>query len=80
MNAIEQQNILLEKLITEQQKKKTAHWLHLILSILTCGAWLPVWFLVNLSNKAENEKYGKTKVLAAVAIIGATIYMCAHYL
>lgn len=26
------------------------HLLHLVLTLLTCGLWLPVWFLVALSS------------------------------
>jgi len=37
-------------------KKKTGHVLHLILSIISCGIWLPIWLLVVLSNSLENSK------------------------
>jgi hypothetical protein len=28
----------------------TSHGLHLVLTILTCGAWLPVWIIVAIVN------------------------------
>jgi hypothetical protein len=34
-----------------KQRKKTNHLLHLVLSIITFGLWLPVWLFVHLSNK-----------------------------
>ena len=36
-------------------KKKTSHVLHLILSIISCGLWIPIWLLVVLSNSIENS-------------------------
>ena len=36
-------------------KKSTSHVLHLILSIISCGIWLPIWLLVVLSNSIENS-------------------------
>ena len=36
-------------------KKSTSHVLHLILSIISCGLWLPIWLLVVLSNSIENS-------------------------
>ena len=38
------------------QKKRTSHVLHLILSILSVGFWVPVWLLVALSNSIENAR------------------------
>ena len=38
------------------KKKKTSHLLHLVLSIITMGFWLPVWVLVALSNGIENAR------------------------
>ena len=32
------------------QKKNTSHVLHLLLSIITGGLWIPVWVLCALSN------------------------------
>ena len=37
-------------------KKSTSHVLHLILSIISCRIWLPIWLLVVLSNSLENSK------------------------
>lgn len=38
------------------QKKRTSHVLHLILSLVTVGFWVPVWLLVALSNSIENAR------------------------
>jgi hypothetical protein len=37
-------------------KHKTNHILHLILSVITVGLWLPVWVLVAISNSIERGK------------------------
>jgi predicted XRE-type DNA-binding protein len=36
------------------KKKKTSHLLHLVLSLLTVGVWVLIWFIVALSNHMEN--------------------------
>lgn len=38
------------------KKKRTSHVLHLILSIVTAGLWIPVWVIVALSNSIENAR------------------------
>ena len=38
------------------KKKSTSHVLHLILSIVTVGFWIPVWVIVALSNSIENAR------------------------
>jgi len=38
------------------QRKSTSHILHLILSLITFGLWLPVWALVAISNGLENAR------------------------
>src|SRR5690625_1898396 len=38
------------------QKKRTSHVLHLILSIITCGLWLPVWLIIGVSHASSNKK------------------------
>jgi len=38
------------------QKYRTSHLLHLVLSILTAGFWVPVWLLVTISNANERQK------------------------
>jgi len=48
-----------EVLISLSNKKKTSHILHLILSIISCGLWIPIWLLVVLSNSRENSKIDK---------------------
>ena len=38
-----------------ENEKKVSHVLHLLLSIISCGFWLPVWVLVCLSVSLENR-------------------------
>ena len=38
------------------KKKSTSHVLHLILSLITVGFWVPVWIIVTLSNSIENRR------------------------
>ncbi len=42
--------------LLEMRKKKTSHILHLILSVITAGAWIIVWIICALSNSIENAK------------------------
>jgi hypothetical protein len=36
--------------------KATNHILHLLLSLFSCGMWVPFWLLVILNNSNENSK------------------------
>jgi ABC-type uncharacterized transport system permease subunit len=36
--------------------KRTSHWLHLVLTILTGGAWGLVWIAITVINKGRREK------------------------
>lgn len=38
------------------RRKNTSHFLHLILSLITIGGWVPIWILVAVSNGIENWK------------------------
>ena len=38
------------------QKKQTNHILHLLLSVVTGGLWLIVWFLVAMDNGSRNKR------------------------
>lgn len=42
--------------LLQSQKKSTSHVLHLILSVITGGLWLIVWFCVAMSNKSHNNR------------------------
>lgn len=47
------------QLIVETNKlntQNTNHILHLLLSVVTVGWWVPVWILVSLSNSIERGK------------------------
>ncbi|AHJ86488.1 hypothetical protein ST20ES_35 [Mycobacterium phage 20ES] len=35
---------------------KTNHALHLVLSLVTCGMWLPVWAVVAMVNSGRTRK------------------------
>lgn len=43
-------------LLAKRADYKTAHVLHLILSLITFGMWIPVWLIVTLSNSIERGK------------------------
>lgn len=38
------------------KKKNTMHLLHVALSIITVGFWVPVWLIITLSNSIENRR------------------------
>ena len=38
-----------QQVTVQAQPKRVNHVLHLILTILTCGLWLPVWILVSMA-------------------------------
>ena len=44
------------QLLAKRQKYETSHILHLLVSVLTFGAWVPVWLIVALSNANERQK------------------------
>lgn len=44
--------MLQEKLV----QYKTNHILHLILSIISAGFWIPVWFIIALNNAIERKR------------------------
>lgn len=43
------------QLIAKRADHKTNHILHLILSIITGGLWVPVWILVAVNNVIERN-------------------------
>lgn len=42
-------------LISKLAKYRTNHILHLILSIMTGGLWIFIWFLVAMKNRVETK-------------------------
>jgi len=44
------------QLLARRADHKTAHLLHLVLSVITMGFWVPVWMLVTLSHSLERSK------------------------
>ncbi len=46
-------------LLAKRNDYKTSHVLHLILSLLTAGLWVPFWILVSVSNGNEIRKIDK---------------------
>lgn len=45
-----------EQIIVTKSPMRTSHGLHLFLTIITCGLWLPVWFLLTITHKFDKEK------------------------
>lgn len=45
--------------LLEMRKRKTSHVFHLLMSMLTAGFWLIIWWLCALSNAWENRKIDK---------------------
>ena len=43
------------QLIAKRADHKTSHLLHLVLSIITAGMWIPVWFLVALRHQLTRD-------------------------
>lgn len=42
-----------DKLVLLAQKPKTSHILHLLMSVVTAGFWVPVWVIVALINQQK---------------------------
>ena len=38
------------------QKHKTNHILHLLISIITAGLWVPIWFMVSITNSISRNQ------------------------
>lgn len=43
-------------LIARRADYSTSHLLHLVLSLLTIGLWVPIWILVTVSNSIERRR------------------------
>ncbi len=65
--------------VVVEQKAKTNHILHLLLSLVTMGLWLPVWFLVsmktNLSNVRHDTRGQRLLRIFAVVFVGGVLYL-----
>ena len=46
-------------LLAKRADHKTSHILHLIMSVITAGLWLPVWLLCGISNHMERGRIDK---------------------
>jgi hypothetical protein len=44
------------QLLARRADHKTSHLLHLVLSIITAGFWIPVWILVAISHALERGR------------------------
>lgn len=70
-----------EETIIEQNnlnRTKTNHILHLILSIITVGIWIPIWIIVSINNGTkktivENRIRGKSNFLYSIIQVLVTI-------
>lgn len=40
----------------------TSHLLHLVLSIITVGFWVPVWLLISMNNGSQSQCTGCGKL------------------
>lgn len=47
------------QLMAKRSDHKTAHLLHLVLSLITAGVWVPFWILVTISHANERRKIDK---------------------
>jgi hypothetical protein len=45
-----------QRLLNRIDKYRTRHLLHVILSLLSGGIWIPFWVLVTISNANERQK------------------------
>jgi len=43
------------QLLAKRADHKTSHLLHLVLSVITAGMWIPVWFLVALRHQLTRD-------------------------
>ena len=43
------------QLLAKRADHKTSHLLHLVLSVITAGIWIPVWFLVALRHQLTRD-------------------------
>lgn len=65
------------QLLAKRADHKTAHVLHLLLSVLTAGLWVPVWVLVAVSHAMERARIdrmlaggkGDQNILQAVGLM-----------
>ena len=53
---IDKQYIEYQEQVERRNKYRTSHVLHLLLSLITFGCWLPLWLLVTISNANERQK------------------------
>ena len=42
-----------DKLVLLAGKPKTSHLLHLVMSVVTAGFWVPIWVIVALINQQK---------------------------
>lgn len=45
-----------QRLLAKRTDHQTSHVLHLLLSVVTAGLWIPVWILVAISHGLERNK------------------------
>jgi len=41
--------------VTQHLRPRTSHVLHLLLSLITVGFWIPFWFLIAISNSSQGQ-------------------------
>ena len=57
----------------EISQKKTNHILHLLLSVITAGFWVPVWIMVACANCSGRNDIRKTAGLKSETNYGGAI-------
>lgn len=66
--------------VAVEPKRKTNHILHLLLSLITLGVWLPIWFLISMTAVARNRvgeskpSHAKNFAILAVLIVVALVF------
>jgi hypothetical protein len=50
------QKMSTHELVAKRADYRTAHVLHLLLSVLSAGLWLLIWFFVAISHRNERNK------------------------
>ena len=56
------------------RKRRPNHILHLLLSLITLGAWLPVWLLLSIFVGAGDNLGGRSRlIVAAISVADGSV-------
>ena len=56
-----------------QQMTKTNHILHLVLAVITCGVWVPIWILIAMNNASKRSGLTNGPVSKVLNLIGKVL-------